>query len=67
MWICLFSGISACKQAKTLVSEVINVYLAEVSVVRLRIVACYLCLSSKRRSFPCAKFMLTLSELKATL
>ena len=41
MWICIFSGIVACKQAKTLVSEVINVYLAEVSSVRLHTVACY--------------------------
>ena len=58
MWICVFSGIVACKQAKTLVSEVINVYLAEVSNVRLHTVACYFSLFSKRCSFPYTKMML---------
>lgn len=63
MWICIFSGIVACKQAKTLVSEVINVYLAEVSNVRLHTVACYFSLFSKRCSFPYTKMMLMLREL----
>lgn len=63
MWICIFSGIVACKQAKTLVSEVINGYLAEVSNVRLHTVACYFSLFSKRCSFPYTKMMLMLREL----
>lgn len=63
MRICIFSGIVACKQAKTLVSEVINVYLAEVSVVKLHTVACFFSLFAKRRSFSYTKMMLMLGEV----